>query len=90
MEIKDVENLADLARIELSEDEKKTLVGDMESILGYVKMIEEVDLDDVEVEHKQKNIWREDEVDSEKYDSDSITKQFPDSKDGYLKVKKIL
>ena len=39
MNIKDVENLAELARIELTEEEKKEILSDMESILGYVKQI---------------------------------------------------
>ena len=42
MNIKDVENLANLARIELGEDEKKEILSDMESILEYVKQIEKV------------------------------------------------
>lgn len=42
MEIKDVENLAALARIELTEEEKNELLHDMDSILGYVKQIEEI------------------------------------------------
>ena len=42
MNIKDVEILASLARIELGEEEKKDLLSDMESILGYVKQIEEI------------------------------------------------
>lgn len=72
MNIKDVENLASLARIELGEDEKKEILSDMESILGYVKQIEEVKVparnashndaggEDVEPEYKVYNVWRED------------------------------
>lgn len=88
--IKDVEKLAELARIELTDEEKQALVGDMESILNYIKMIESVDLDEVKVERKQRNVWREDVADSDKYDEGRIVKQFPESKDNYLKVKKIL
>ena len=44
MEIKDIEKLAELAKIELTQEEKEHLLSDMESSLGYVKQIQEVDL----------------------------------------------
>ena len=44
MNIKDVENLAELAKLELSADEKESLLHDMEGILGYVKQIEAVEV----------------------------------------------
>jgi len=89
MEIKDVENLAQLARIELTEGEKKELLSDMDSILGYVKQIEEVKVSEVEADYDLKNIWREDGEPCES-SKELIIKQFPDSHDGFLKVKKIL
>ncbi|MBU0998984.1 Asp-tRNA(Asn)/Glu-tRNA(Gln) amidotransferase subunit GatC [Patescibacteria group bacterium] len=96
MDIKDVENLANLARIELTEEEKSELLHDMDSILGYIKQIEEVKVD---VQHSGLNIincnvWREDlpvVVDGEEsFSKEFITEQFPDSQDGFLKVKNIL
>ena len=42
MDIKDVENLAKLVRIELGEDEKKEILSDMKGILDYVKQIKKV------------------------------------------------
>lgn len=90
MNIKDVENLASLARIELGEDEKKDILSDMESILGYVKQIEEVKIGDVEPEYKVYNVWREDERILRDFSRELITEQFPDAKDKFLKVKKIL
>ncbi|MFA6257918.1 MAG: Asp-tRNA(Asn)/Glu-tRNA(Gln) amidotransferase subunit GatC [Candidatus Paceibacterota bacterium] len=90
MEIKDVENLANLARIELTEEEKKDLLSDMESILGYVKQIEEVKIEDAELDYKVHNVWREDEIIPRDFSRELITDQFPDAQDGFLKVKKIL
>ena len=58
MQIKDVENLAELAKIELNEAEKKQLLSDMESILGYVQQIESVEVSDLELEYKNKNVWK--------------------------------
>ncbi len=98
MQIQDVENLAELGKIELSESEKATLLNDLEGILGYVKQIAEVDLSAVagvpetEMEYSHQNIWREDLPASGGCDFsvELITSQYPDSQDGFVKVKKIL
>jgi aspartyl-tRNA(Asn)/glutamyl-tRNA(Gln) amidotransferase subunit C len=90
MNIKDVENLAELSRIDLSEEEKGKILGDMEGILAYIKSIESVDVKDVKVEHDIYNVWREDEPQMREFSKDIILEQFPDSQDDFLKVKKIL
>lgn len=101
MNIKDVENLAELARIELSEDEKKSLLADMQSILGYVAQIDEVEIGDIKEDYTLYNIWRPDSLEMREFSKELILKQFPDSQparpdgrlggDGiFLKVKKIL
>ncbi len=90
MDIKDVENLANLARIELGEEEKVALLKDMQGILEYVKVIESVEIEDGEVEYAVHNVWREDASDDREFSSELIIGQFPASKDGFLKVKKIL
>lgn len=90
MDIKDIENLAELAKIELTEDEKKSLLKDLDGILDYVKQIGEVKVGDVEAEYRSKNVWREDKLEEREFSKDLILKQFPDSQDGFLKVKKIL
>jgi aspartyl-tRNA(Asn)/glutamyl-tRNA(Gln) amidotransferase subunit C len=90
MDIKDVENLAKLARIELGEDEKKVLLSDMKSILGYVEQIKEMKVDGAVPEFPVYNAWREDALDAREFSKDLITSQFPDSQDHFLKVKKIL
>ncbi len=90
MNIKDVENLASLARIELHEDEKKNLLHEMDSILEYVKQIEEMKFKNTEPEYQVCNIWREDEATPQEFSKELITNQFPDAQDGFLKVKKIL
>ena len=97
MEIKDVENLAEMSKIELSEEEKAKILSDMDGILDYVKQIEGVEIPEdlfsnpENVEYKQRNIWRED--DSERgaeFSADLIKGQFPDKDGDYVKVKKVL
>ena len=90
MDIKDVEKLAELAKIELSDNEKASVLKDMEGILDYVKIVEKVEVPDVEPEYNLKNIWREDEIKMHEFSSEIIKEQFPDAQDGFLKVKKIL
>jgi aspartyl-tRNA(Asn)/glutamyl-tRNA(Gln) amidotransferase subunit C len=100
MDIKDVENLANLARIELSEDEKREILSDMKGILEYVKVVEKVEADDVALEYNLKNVWREDQADDREFSRELITEQFPDAQPArphegagggrFLKVKKIL
>mgnify|MGYP001591701546 FL=1 len=90
MEIKDVENLAELAKIDLNEDEKKQILKDMGGILEYVKTIESVKLDETKPEYDTYNVWREDKIGPQEFSRESIIKQFPDEQDNFLKVKKIL
>lgn len=90
MEIKDVENLAELARIEMSLEEKKEILKDLGSILKYVDQIKEAKAEDVELKYDLKNVWREDISEKRDFSKDLIKEQFPDKKDDFLKVKKIL
>lgn len=91
MEIKDVENLAELAKIELTDAEKQQILIDMDGILGYVKIIESVEVPDVVVEYKLRNIWREDDsARGADFSADLISGQFPDKDGDFVKVKKVL
>lgn len=90
MEIKDVENLAELAKIDLNSEEKKQILKDMEGILEYVKTIERVEVEEIEPKNDIYNIWREDKIEPKEFSKELILKQFPDKQDNFLKVKKIL
>lgn len=93
LEIKDIEHLAKLARIELSEDEKKNLPKELDQILGYVSQIKEVasNIDSGKKAGEHRNISRSDEnVTETGKNTKDIVADMPESKDNYLKVKKIL
>lgn len=90
MNIKDVENLAELAKIELAQEEKESIISDLESILNYVKQIEEVKTPDTDVSYEHRNIWREDQILEKTFSKEQITSQYGDKKDDFVKVKKIL
>ena len=90
MEIKDVEKLAEMARIELSLEEKQEILKDMKGILEYVKVIEGVQVEDTKTEYSLRNVWRSDQIIPREFSHELITEQFPAAQDGFLKVKKIL
>ncbi len=92
MEIKEIENLAKLCRIELTNDEKKELSGEMDSILDFVNQIQTVNVGDKKESIGQlRNIMREDKNPHESglYTKD-ILEEAPKTESGYIKVKKIL
>lgn len=87
-----VERIAELASLTFSEQEKKTLAGDMEEILTYAELINEVATDDVEpTTHvtSVRNVLREDEVRPSTKRVD-VLKNSPASKDGQIKIPSVL
>ncbi len=93
LEIKDIEKLAKLARIELSLEEKEKLLKEVDPILGYVAQLKEV----VSVVGEEKkagelrNVVRNDENPNETgINTKNIVADMPASQDDYLKVEKIL
>lgn len=58
-----IEYVAKLARIALSEEEKVRFSGQLDSILGYIEKLEELDTSGVEPTahpHPVYNVWQED------------------------------
>ena len=98
MEIKDIEKLAKLARIDLTEKEKEAYLKDVSAILGYVDQIKAVvgQAGEERTPLRQgfaglKNVMRADEnVTASGTNTVVIIGEFPDRKGDYLKVKKIL
>lgn len=92
MELKDVEHLAHLARINLSEDEKASFLNDMKSILGYIDQISSVDTSGVDLtlpDHR--NIIRDDIATNETGShTEALLSEAPESENGFVKVKQIL
>lgn len=43
----DIQHIADLARIEISEDEKKKYASEMSAVLGYIDLLNEVKTDNI-------------------------------------------
>jgi aspartyl-tRNA(Asn)/glutamyl-tRNA(Gln) amidotransferase subunit C len=64
----DIEYVAKLARIALSDDEKAKFSEQLGSVLGYIEKLEELNTEGVEPTahpHPMENVWQEDVVSSE-------------------------
>lgn len=87
----DIKNLADLARIKISDDEMEKMTSEIGSILGYVGVIQNVGGDVKDTIPKLRNVMREDEVTTVTGENtEKILQNAPERSGNYLKVKKIL
>lgn len=92
----EIQKLADLARIEIGGKEAAKLAGEMDAILGYVKLVQQFHSEGTPEElgieiGENYNVLREDEnpTESGTYSKELIT-EFPEKEGDYLKAKKIL
>ncbi len=87
----DIEKLAELAKIRIPEGKTQGFLKDFESILGYVKQIESVDVGEVKESFFLKNILRADANPHETGAlSEALLAAAPETHDGFVKVNKIL
>jgi aspartyl-tRNA(Asn)/glutamyl-tRNA(Gln) amidotransferase subunit C len=87
----DIKDLADLARIEVSDSEAEGLTSQIDSILGYVGQIQN-STGDIKAEvSKLRNVMRDDFVTngSDEY-TEKLLNNAPSREGRYFKVKKIL
>lgn len=89
--IKDVEHVAKLARIELTDEEKELYTKQLGDVLQYVNQMNEVDTSNIEPMTQVVdfvNVMREDKVVYEQT-KEELMKNAPDEEDGFFKVPKI-
>lgn len=90
--IKDVEKVAALSRIHVTEEEKEKLTGDLSKILDYIKKLEKLDISSVEpTSHvlPLKNVFREDKVTHQLTQKQALSIAV-EQKDGAFKVPKVI
>jgi len=100
MQLEDVKKLADLARIDMSEEEMAEIAKDFDSILAYVGQVKEASklistrqglAEKKSEDYFLHNIMREDVVTNNRGEyTEKIFKNAPDTENGFLKVKQIL
>jgi len=89
--IKDVEHVAKLARLELTEEEKELYTKQLGDVLKYVDQMNEVDTSNVKPMAQVVdlvNVMREDVVHYEQT-KEELMANAPDEEDGFFKVPKI-
>lgn len=89
----EIDNIAELSRLELSAEEKEKFGEQLGSILDYVEQLSEVDTADVEPTAQVSgliDVWREDTV--QEWDRDEVENALSQGKleGGQVKVKRVL
>ncbi len=89
--IKDVEHVAKLARLELTDEEKELYTKQLGDVLQYVNQMNEVDTSNIEPMSQVVdfvNVMREDKVVYEQT-KEELMKNAPEQENGFFKVPKI-
>jgi len=89
----DVQHLAQLSSLALSDQEVDNLRKDIAGILDYVDQLQELDTTGVDPTYQVtdlENVWRDDVIDDYGIDRDDLIAIAPDSSNGQIKVPKVL
>jgi len=84
----DLNHLLELARLEISEEEKEKLTLDVDKILDYINKLSEVNVDNIQETlggSLNTNIWREDEIKESNFSREVLMEDIP-SRNGNLVV----
>ena len=84
----EVNHLLELARLEISEEEKEKLTLDVDKILDYINILSKVNVDNIPETiggSLSTNIWREDELKELDFKRDVLMEDIP-SRNGNLVV----
>jgi aspartyl-tRNA(Asn)/glutamyl-tRNA(Gln) amidotransferase subunit C len=90
--IKDVEYVANLAKLELSEEEKRRFQKELDNIIRYIDQLNELDTTNVPITSHVtflQNVFREDKV-LPSLSSDQALANAPEKKDGFFKVPRVI
>ncbi len=94
IEKKEIKHIADLAHLGLTEKELESMQKNFSSILDYIEILKKADISSVEKDFSKKgmnNILRKDaQKEVSKNEKDELIDMFPETKNNYLKTKKIL
>lgn len=88
----EVRHVAQLARLDFSDDEEQRMAEEMSQILDYVEKLDEVDTSGVPpMSHvlDVTNVFRADEIES-RIDREQALELAPETDDGYFQVPKVV
>ena len=89
----DVQHLAQLSSLKLTDEEASSLRVDLENIVDYIKQLDELDTTGVEPTYQVtdlQNVWRNDEVDNYGIDKVALLALAPATEADQIKVPKVL
>ena len=89
---KDVEYVAELARLEFKEEEKDNFVNDLNKILNYMEKLDELNTDDVDIvvnPYYIENKYREDNIEKS-MKLEEVIENAPESLEEYVIVPKVM
>ena len=90
----EVKHIASLAHLGLTEKELNSMQKNFSSILDYIETLKEVDISSIEKAFSKrglKNVVREDvQKETLKDEREKLIDMFPETKNNYLKTKKVL
>ena len=94
LKIKDIQHIANLARLELTKVEEKKYGEQLSAVLDYVEQLQEVDVNNIEATAQVTglgNVMREDKIkDWDEQERNMALKQVPELENGQIKVKRVL
>jgi aspartyl-tRNA(Asn)/glutamyl-tRNA(Gln) amidotransferase subunit C len=88
-----IDYVANLARLDMSDEEKAKLGSQLDDILGYFEKLNAVDVDGVEPmahAHKVANVWREGDEPGPTYTPEVLTKMAPEHRANQVVVPKVV
>lgn len=89
----DVQHLAQLSSLQLTDNEVSSLQVDLENIIGYIKQLDELDTTGVEPTYQVtdlQNVWRNDEVNNYGIATADLLALAPAAEADQIKVPKVL
>lgn len=89
----EVQHLARLSSLQLSDDEVAELRQDVQNILNYVDQLAELDTEGVDPTYQVtdlQNVWREDKIDTYGVGREALLELAPEVEANQIKVPKVL
>ena len=89
----DISHLAQLSSLNLSETEVDNLEVDLNKIIGYVNLLNELDTSQVEPTYQVtglENVWRDDVIEQSTLTREKLLELAPDMADNAVKVPQVL
>ena len=89
----DINHLADLSNLSLSDKEAESLEKDLGNIVNYISELKELNTDNVEPTYQvfeMENVWRPDEIETQEANREALLNLTVEEKENQIKVPKVL